>query len=41
MLTILPMSVDAGSVDEALRSAIANADADILVIPRFEQEIFL
>jgi uncharacterized iron-regulated protein len=41
VLTILPITVDAGSVDEALRSAIGNADADILVIPRFEQEIFL
>jgi uncharacterized iron-regulated protein len=41
VLTIVPMTVDAGSVDEALRSAIENAEADILVIPRFEAEIFL
>lgn len=41
VLTILPLTVDAGSVDEALRSALENADADILVVPRFEAEILL
>jgi uncharacterized iron-regulated protein len=41
VLTIVPMTVDAGSVDAALRAAIENAEADILVIPRFEAEIFL
>jgi uncharacterized iron-regulated protein len=41
VLTIVPITVDAGSVDEALVDALKNAEADIIVVPRFEAEIVL
>jgi uncharacterized iron-regulated protein len=41
VLTIVPLSVDSDDVDDTLRRAIRDGDADILVVPRFEQEIAL
>ena len=41
VLTVQPLTVDADSVDRVIGQAIANADADILVVPRFEVEIAL
>ena len=41
VLTVQPLTVDADSVDRVIGQAIADADADILVVPRFEIEIAL
>ncbi len=41
VLTVVPLSVSSSDVDEAIRSALAAAEGDILVIPRFEHEIVL
>jgi len=41
VLTILPLTVDSESAERAIASALANADADILMIPRFEAEVVL
>ncbi len=41
VLTILPMTLDAGNVDVSLAAALENYDADIIIVPRFEPEIFL
>ena len=36
MLTVLPLSVEADSVDDEVREAVTRAEADIIVIPKFE-----
>lgn len=36
VLTVLPLSVNAESVDEEVRGAVARAEADIIVIPKFD-----
>jgi uncharacterized iron-regulated protein len=41
VLTVQPLTVDEDSVDRVIGQAIADADADILVVPRFEVEIAL
>jgi len=41
VLTVQPLTVETDSVDRVIGQAIANADADILVVPRFEHEIVL
>jgi uncharacterized iron-regulated protein len=41
VLTVQPLTVETDSVDRVIGQAIANGDADILVVPRFEHEIFL
>ncbi len=39
VLTVLPLSVGADTVDDELRGAIARAEADIIAIPKFEHAI--
>jgi uncharacterized iron-regulated protein len=41
VLTIVPLTVDATTAEGVIRSAIEAAEADILVIPRFEAELVL
>lgn len=41
VLTIVALTVDASTADSVIRSAIASAEADVLVIPRFEPELIL
>jgi uncharacterized iron-regulated protein len=41
VLTIVPLTVDATTAEGVIRSAIEAAEADILVIPRFEAEFVL
>lgn len=41
VLTLVPLTVDADSVDREVQEALARAEADILVVPRFTADVVL